>query len=88
MPDDLDAIHRALTAIRDTGLCTDPRRLNTAWADLTGRARPPETAEPPAANMTLGPCAVCGTLHDRYGDYGQPLCPRCRTHPPDQENPA
>lgn len=30
-----DAILDALTAIRDSGLCTDRRQLNAAWRDLT-----------------------------------------------------
>ena len=32
---DLDIILDALTAIRDTGLCTDRAQLNQAWRDLT-----------------------------------------------------
>lgn len=32
---DHDLILDALTAIRNAGLCTDPRQLNQAWRDLT-----------------------------------------------------
>ena len=34
---DTDVILDALTAIRDGGLCTDRRHLNSTWTELTGR---------------------------------------------------
>lgn len=64
-----------LTAFRETGLATDPDRLNRAWRALTGYPR-------------LGPCARCSSMHQRYGEHGHPLCPDCRTHRPEQEIPT
>jgi len=71
-----DEVLDALTALRDAGLVTHRLRLNAAWADLTGRKRPPAArhSEPSA----VGPCARCGQRHQRYGNAGQVFCPACR----------
>ncbi len=75
-----DEVLDALTALRDAGLATHRDPLNAAWADLMGKPRPPRLQAEQAhdAPAVLGPCATCGTLHDRYGDHGQPLCHACQ----------
>ena len=71
-----DGVLKALTALRNAELVTDRTRLDTAWADLTGRKLPPAArrSEPSA----VGPCARCGQRHQRYGNAGQVFCPACR----------
>lgn len=51
-----------------------PHRL-----DATAVAAPviPDRVSP-RRQMTQGPCASCGVLHERYGALGQPLCEWCR----------
>lgn len=63
-------VRDALAALRDSGLVTDRKQLNRAWQALTGWPR-------------LGPCALCGVPHHRYGDHGKPLCPNCQTRATD-----
>lgn len=73
---DADEVLDALIALRDAGLVRDRHHLNTAWADLTGRARP--AGSPTPKPDATGPCIRCGQRHQRYGPAGQPLCPACR----------
>jgi hypothetical protein len=66
-------VRDVLATLRDSGLVTDRAELNRAWRVLTGHPR-------------LGPCALCGVQHQRYGDQGQPLCPDCRTQPDNRKD--
>ena len=52
------------------------------WIDGIASGRP---VTPPSLNRKLptttsqGPCAICHTMHTRYGQHGQPICITCQT---------
>lgn len=52
-------------------------RAQRAVSDPKGKTRRDDAPE----GVTQGPCVRCGGLHQRYGEGGQPLCPKCRSTP-------